>query len=86
MRAYFRDVNDHLLRVHDQLEGYRDLLTSVLEANLTQVTVRQNEDMRKISAYRGDRRRPDAVAGHLRHELRAHAGARLESAIRSCSC
>jgi magnesium transporter len=51
VRAYFRDVNDHLSRVRDQLEGYRDLLTSVLEANLSQVGVRQNEDMRKISAW-----------------------------------
>jgi magnesium transporter len=50
VRTYFRDVNDHLLRAHDQLEGQRDLLTSVLEANLAQVTVRQNEDLRKISA------------------------------------
>ncbi len=50
IRAYFRDVNDHLLRVHEQLDGYRDLLTSVLEANLAQVTVQQNQDVRKISA------------------------------------
>jgi magnesium transporter len=50
VRTYFRDVNDHLLRAHEQLEGYRDLLTSVLSANLAQVTVRQNEDVRKISA------------------------------------
>lgn len=51
VRAYFRDVTDHLARVQDQLEGYRDLLTSVLEANLSQIGVRQNEDVRKISAW-----------------------------------
>ncbi len=51
VRAYFRDVSDHLMRVHDQLESYRDLLTSVLEANLAQVTVRQNQDVRTISAF-----------------------------------
>jgi magnesium transporter len=50
VRTYFRDVNDHLLRAHDQLESYRDLLTSVLSANLALVTVRQNEDIRRISA------------------------------------
>jgi magnesium transporter len=50
VRAYFRDVNDHLLRAHEQLENYRDLLTSILEANLAQVTVRQNQDVRTISA------------------------------------
>jgi magnesium transporter len=50
VRTYFRDVNDHLIRVHEQLESYRDLLTSILQANLAQVTVRQNQDLRKISA------------------------------------
>jgi magnesium transporter len=51
VRAYFRDVNDHLVRIHEQLESYRDLLTSILEANLAQVTVRQNQDVRTISAF-----------------------------------
>jgi magnesium transporter len=51
VRTYFRDVNDHLARARDQLDGLNDLLTTVLEANLTQVGVRQNEDMRKISAW-----------------------------------
>jgi magnesium transporter len=50
VRAYFRDVNDHLIRVHEQLESYRDLLTSILHANLAQITVRQNDDVRRISA------------------------------------
>jgi magnesium transporter len=51
LRAYFRDVHDHLLRVIDRVQASRDLLTSVLAANMTQVTVRQNEDMRRISAW-----------------------------------
>ena len=51
VRTYFRDVNDHLVRVHEQLESFRDLLTGVLHANLAQVGVRQNEDMRRISAW-----------------------------------
>ena len=34
-----------------RIEGFRDLLSSALQANLTQATVRQNEDMRKISAW-----------------------------------
>jgi magnesium transporter len=51
VRPYFRDVHDHLLRVVGRIEGFRDLLTSVLAANLTQVSVRQNDDMRKITAW-----------------------------------
>jgi magnesium transporter len=63
VRTYFRDVNDHLLRAHDQLESFRDLLTSILQANLTQVSVRQNEDMRKISAWVAIAVVPTAIAG-----------------------
>ncbi len=51
IRDYFRDVNDHLIRARDQLDGMHDLLTSSLQANLAQVGVRQNEDMRRISAW-----------------------------------
>jgi magnesium transporter len=50
MREYFRDVQDHLLKVVSEIENFRDLLSDVLDANLAQVTVRQNDDMRKISA------------------------------------
>jgi magnesium transporter len=63
VRTYFRDVNDHLLRAHDQLESYRDMLTSILQANMTQVGVRQNEDMRKISAYVAMAAVPTLIAG-----------------------
>ena len=63
VRTYFRDVNDHLLRTHEQLESYRDLLTSILSANLAQVTVRQNEDVRRISAIVAILAVPTAIAG-----------------------
>jgi magnesium transporter len=63
VRTYFRDVNDHLLRAHEALENYRDLLTSVLSANLAQVTVRQNEDVRKISAIVAILAVPTMIAG-----------------------
>jgi magnesium transporter len=63
VRAYFRDVNDHLMRVHDQLESYRDLLTSILQANLAQITVRQNDDVRRISAIVAILAVPTLLAG-----------------------
>jgi magnesium transporter len=62
LRAYFRDVHDHLLRVSSQVDGFRELLTSALQANLTQAAVRQNEDMRKISAWVAIVAVPTAVA------------------------
>jgi len=63
IRPYFRDIHDHLLRTVDTLVGFRDLLTSVLDANLTQVNVRQNEDMRKISAWVAILAVPTMIAG-----------------------
>ncbi len=60
---YFRDVHDHLRRVGAQIIGFRDLLGSALHANLTQVSVRQNEDMRKISAWVAILAVPTMVAG-----------------------
>jgi magnesium transporter len=60
---YFRDVKDHLIRAVEQVSGFRDLLTSVLEANLTQVSVRQNEDMRKISSWVAIAAVPTMIAG-----------------------
>jgi len=62
-REYFRDARDHLQRVRDEVAAFRDLLTSVLEANLTRVSVRQNEDMRKISAWIAIVAVPTMVAG-----------------------
>jgi magnesium transporter len=63
IRDYFRDVNDHLIRARDQLDGMHDLLASSLQANLAQVGIRQNEDMRRISAWVAIIAVPTAVAG-----------------------
>ncbi len=63
IRPYFRDVHDHLLRVVGQVQEFRELLMSVLTANLTQTTVRQNEDVRKISAWAAIVAVPTMIAG-----------------------
>jgi magnesium transporter len=60
---YFRDVHDHLQRVTGRVAGFRELLDSALQANLTQVSVRQNEDMRKISAWVAIAAVPTMIAG-----------------------
>lgn len=51
IREYFRNVEDHLSRVREQVASFDELLTTVLQANLSQVTVAESEDMRKISAW-----------------------------------
>jgi magnesium transporter len=46
---YFRDVYDHVERVHDEIAAQRELLTSVLEANLAVLSVRQNETTKQLT-------------------------------------
>ncbi|RZU51120.1 magnesium transporter [Krasilnikovia cinnamomea] len=63
IRRYFRDVHDHLTRTVEQVTSYDDLLNSILQARLAQVTVDQNNDMRKIAAWAGIATVWTAVAG-----------------------
>jgi magnesium transporter len=63
LRTYFRDIEDHLRRLDTRIAAYRDALTSVLTANLTQFSVRQNEDVRRISAWAAIIAVPTAIAG-----------------------
>ncbi len=60
---FFRDVQDHLLRVIDHVETYDRLLTDVLNAHLAQLSVQQNADMRKISAWVAIAAVPTMIAG-----------------------
>lgn len=59
----FRDVSDHVLRVVEQVESADRLLTDILNANLAQVSVQQNDDMRRISAWVAILAVPTLVAG-----------------------
>ncbi len=62
-RPFFRDVNDHLTRANEHVEGLDRLLSDILSAHLAQVGVRQNDDMRKISAWAAMAAVPTMVAG-----------------------
>ncbi|MEV4256153.1 magnesium/cobalt transporter CorA [Spirillospora sp. NPDC049652] len=63
VREYFRDVLDHLLRVDTQVDAHNELLNSVLSAHLALLGQRQNDDMRKISAWAAIVAVPTAIAG-----------------------
>jgi magnesium transporter len=63
IREYFRDVYDHVLRANETVDGFREMLNGILDANAAQVGVRQNDDMRKISAWVAIAAVPTALAG-----------------------
>jgi magnesium transporter len=60
---FFRDVLDHLNRVAETVDGLDQLLSSAFDAHLAQISVQQNEDMRKISAGVGLVAAPTLIAG-----------------------
>jgi magnesium transporter len=51
LREYLRDVADHVQRVDEEVLQQRELLGTVLQANMSVIGVQQNEVVRKISAW-----------------------------------
>ena len=48
--AYFQDVYDHLLRITDSVDIYRDILSSVLDANLSMVSYTLNVVVKRLTS------------------------------------
>ncbi|MEV8316898.1 magnesium/cobalt transporter CorA [Streptomyces sp. NPDC059900] len=62
-KPFFRDVSDHLTRVNDWVDSLDRLVSDILSAHLAQMSVRQNDDMRKISAWAAMAAVPTMIAG-----------------------
>ena len=48
-RDYFRDVYDHLIRISDLIDSYRDLLSGATDMYLSTVSNRQNDVMKQLT-------------------------------------
>lgn len=62
-QPFFRDVSDHLTRANEHVEGLDRLVSDILSAHLAQMGVRQNDDMRRISAWAAMAAVPTMIAG-----------------------
>lgn len=51
LRAYFRDVYDHVVRVNESIGAMREMLTAAINVNLSLVTLGQNEVMKKLAGW-----------------------------------
>ena len=51
VRRYLRDLQDHVRLVTERLAGFRELLQNSLSVNLAMVSLSQNEQVKKISAW-----------------------------------
>ncbi len=51
MYPYFQDVYDHILRVSESTESLRDLVSTIVETNLSLRDFRQNEVMKMVTSW-----------------------------------
>ena len=63
IRRYFHDVADHHAAVVEQVVAFDDVVNALLQARLSQVTVEQNNDMRKIASWAAIAALPTVVGG-----------------------
>ncbi|MEU4435393.1 magnesium and cobalt transport protein CorA [Nocardia rhamnosiphila] len=63
IRRYLRDVADHHTGVAERITDFDDSLSALISAALTKITVQQNTDMRKISAWVAIAAVPTMIAG-----------------------
>jgi magnesium transporter len=62
-RRYFSDVADHHTVAAEQVVAFDDVLNALLQARLAQLTVDQNNDMRKIASWAAIAVLPTAIGG-----------------------
>ena len=63
IRPYYRDVQDHVIRVNEAIGSLRELLSFVFESSMMLASSRQNDVTRKLAAWAAILAVPTAIAG-----------------------
>jgi magnesium transporter len=63
MQEYFRDVYDHLHRIHQTIEGIREMLATAIQVNLGMISLSESEVTKKLAAWAAMIAVPTMVAG-----------------------
>ena len=63
MGEYFRDVFDHLQRLHATIEGIRDMQTTAIQVNLGMISLNETEVTKKLAAWAAIIGVPTMIAG-----------------------
>jgi magnesium transporter len=63
VRPYLRDVYDHVVRINETVDALRELLSSALEANLSLISIRQNDIMKQLASWAGILAVPTLLVG-----------------------
>jgi magnesium transporter len=62
-RPYFRDIYDHVIRINETVDNLRELLNGALEANLSLISIQQNEVTKQLASWAAILAVPTMVAG-----------------------
>jgi magnesium transporter len=63
MGEYFRDVFDHLQRLHSTIEGIRDMQTTAIQVNLGMINLNETEVTKKLAGWAAIIAVPTLIAG-----------------------
>jgi magnesium transporter len=92
IQPYFRDVYDHVLRINEAVDSLRDLLATILEANLSLVSIAQNDVMKQLASWAAILAVPTMIAGlygmnfEFMPELHWHYGYPASVAAMAAAC
>jgi magnesium transporter len=64
IRPYFRDINDHAARINEAIDIMREMLTAAIEVNISLVSIRQNEVVKKLAGWAAVLAVPTLVVSH----------------------
>ncbi len=63
LQEYFRDIYDHLVRLNQSIDASREMITTAISVNMSQLTVQENEVTKRLAAYAALVAVPTMVAG-----------------------
>ncbi len=62
-QEYFRDVHDHLQRLHRTIDGLRETVLTAMSVTLSLVSLQENETTKRLAAYAALIAMPTLIAG-----------------------
>ena len=63
MAEYFRDVNDHLVRLNSTIDSIRDMVSTAMNVNVSLISLQENEVTKRLAAYAALVAVPTLIAG-----------------------
>jgi len=62
-QEYFRDVNDHLVRLNQSIESLREMVVTAMSVNLALTSMSENETTKRLASYAALVAVPTMIAG-----------------------